>query len=358
MIIITGQTTTGKTKLALKYAHKHNSGLINFDSRQIYKYLDIITGKDLPKNSKFISQNSKLKITNYSAGYYKIPFNKNNSKNLIKLWLYDIVFPDQYFSSFEYVKIAYKLIKYFVNQKKTPIFVGGTYFYLKHLLYGVDYSVPPDFNLRKILDKKSIYQLRKILLSLVLSSYDLKQKNLKNKKIYEINKAITFKKPPDFININESDWGNPRRLIRRIEIEKYKKSKNHKTGQEEKATTFFFDQNKSLFYLNNNNKQSLPVKIIGLKYKNKEDLIRAVKNRVEERLQKGAINETERIIKMGYKKTHPGLNTIGYKQIIDYLEGKTDLKTAINNWITAEVQYAKRQMTFMKKDKNISWIEI
>ena len=60
MIIITGQTATGKTKLALELAKKHNGELINFDSRQIYKYLDVITGKDLQKNSEFRIQNSKL----------------------------------------------------------------------------------------------------------------------------------------------------------------------------------------------------------------------------------------------------------------------------------------------------------
>ena len=47
MIIITGQTATGKTKLGLELAKKYNGELVNFDSRQIYKYLDIITGKDL-----------------------------------------------------------------------------------------------------------------------------------------------------------------------------------------------------------------------------------------------------------------------------------------------------------------------
>jgi len=55
MIVITGQTATGKTKLALELAKNipppGGGELINFDSRQIYKYLDIITGKDLPKNS-------------------------------------------------------------------------------------------------------------------------------------------------------------------------------------------------------------------------------------------------------------------------------------------------------------------
>ena len=85
MIIITGQTATGKTKLALELAQKHNGELINFDSRQIYKYLDIITGKDIPKT---------------------------------KIWLYDIVTPDQYFSSFDFVKHVAPIIKDIKNGEK------------------------------------------------------------------------------------------------------------------------------------------------------------------------------------------------------------------------------------------------
>src|SRR3989338_8272515 len=123
MIIITGQTATGKTKLALDLVKKHDGELINFDSRQIYKYLDIITGKDIAKN---------------------------------KIWLYDIVSPDQYFSSFDFVKLVTPIIADIKKRGKTPILVGGTYLYLKHMLYGIDNdNSPPDFKLREKLNKKS-----------------------------------------------------------------------------------------------------------------------------------------------------------------------------------------------------------
>jgi tRNA dimethylallyltransferase len=59
LIIITGQTATGKTKLALEFAKKYNGELINFDSRQVYKYLDINTGKDLKEISNIKNQRSK-----------------------------------------------------------------------------------------------------------------------------------------------------------------------------------------------------------------------------------------------------------------------------------------------------------
>jgi len=303
-IIITGQTATGKTDLAFQYAKKYNGEIINFDSRQIYKYLDIITGKDIPENSK-------LKIKNSKLTYYLITSNQPQS---IKLWLYDIITPDQYFSSFEYVKLAQKVIKDIKNRGKTPILVGGSYFYLKHLLYGFDYKVPPNFKLREELNKKSVNELQDIL--------------------KKLSSAKTLPK------MNQSDWHNPRRLIRRIEILQ---------GQSFSRTVLKKESQKLL------EKNSL---FIGLRYQNKDKLRQAIIKRVEKRLAQGAIDEVKRILKMGYKKTDPGLKTIGYKQLIEYLEGKVSKEKAIENWITAELQYAKRQYTFMKKDKNIDWKEI
>lgn len=323
IIIITGQTATGKTKLAFDYAQKHNAELVNFDSRQVYKYLDIITGKDLPEDSKFKIQNSKLQSRSQknNLGYYPISTNFNKFQPIsTKIWLYDIVTPDQYFSSFKYVKLAQDVIKDIISRGKTPILIGGSYFYLKHLLYGFDYKVPPDFKLREKLNKKSVPELQKTLTSL-------------NPQIPQ--------------TMNQSDWNNPRRLIRKIEIEQFIKSEGDKVYKKRLG-----DSLKQKILTANS------FTIIGLRYKDKEILKQAIIKRVEKRLKQGAIDEVKKILKMGYKKTDPGLKTIGYKQIIDYLEGNLTKEKAIENWITAEVQYAKRQYTFMKKDPNIQWKEI
>ncbi|MEK7597707.1 MAG: tRNA (adenosine(37)-N6)-dimethylallyltransferase MiaA [Patescibacteria group bacterium] len=278
MIILTGQTATGKTKLALELAKKHNGELINFDSRQIYKYLDIITGKDIPKT---------------------------------KIWLYDVVLPNEYFSSFDFVKHVTPIIEDIKKRGKTPILVGGTYLYLKHLLYGFDENnSPPDFKLREKLNSKSVNYLQKMLIKL-------------NKKVFD--------------DLNHSDQLNPRRLIRRIEITK------------SKTKTVL---NKTVFI------KSVPEIFIGLKYKDKSELRQVIIKRVEERLKNGAIDEVRKILKMGYKETDPGLKTIGYQQIIKYLNKKFTKEKAIDDWVNKEVQYAKRQLTFMKNDKNIKWREV
>jgi len=63
----------------------------------------------------------------------------------------------------------------------------------------------------------------------------------------------------------------------------------------------------------------------------------------------------EHLLKKNYGENNPGLKTIGDKQIIEYLKGALTKKEAIDQWIIKEIQYAKRQLTFMKKDPNIKW---
>ena len=302
MIIITGQTATGKRKLALELAEIHNGELINLDSRQIYKYLDIITGKDLPKNSKL------------KDGCYLLPTPYNLQP--AKLWLYDVVTPDQYFSSFDFVKQVTPIIEDIKKRGKTPILVGGTYLYLKHLLYGIDdNNSPPNFPLRKQLNSKSVEELQVILKKLSLQSFN---------------------------RLNNSDVNNPRRLIRRIEIA------STSAVEEERSDGKTAEVNKDW-----------PIKLfIGLKYKDKSKLRQAIEKRVEERLKDGAVDEVKKLLQMGYKPSDPGMKTIGYQQIIKYLNKELTKEKAIEDWVNKELQYAKRQLTFMKKDKNIKWREI
>jgi tRNA dimethylallyltransferase len=319
MIIITGQTSTGKTKLALELAEKHNGELINFDSRQIYKYLDIITGKDLSPHRYLIE--TGVETSGIPAAWSR-PFERRTptGKKAIQapfkfygVWLYDIVTPDQYFSSFDFVKKITPVIEDMKKRGKVPILVGGTYLYLKHFLYGIDYNdSPPNFKLRKKLNNKSVVELQKKLISL-------------NRQIFE--------------NLNHSDQLNPRRLIRRIEIEMDVKTSEIPTGKKARQALLQFQ-------------------IIGLKYKDKSKLRKTITKRVEERLKNGAIEEVKKLLKMGYKKSDPGLKTIGYQQIIKYLNKEFTKEKAVEDWINKEVQYAKRQLTFMKKDKNIEWREV
>ena len=284
IVIITGPSATGKTSLALQYAEKYDGELVNFDSRQIYKKLDIITGKDIDN-----------------------------------VWLYDIVDPKEYFSSFDYARHAITVIKDITDRKKVPILVGGTYLYLYHLLYQVETeNIPPNSELRKKLNAQTISKLQQ--------------------KLQNVDASL-------FESLNESDKQNPQRLIRKIEIATSYRKKGTKvpTAMRFQYNDFFKDKK---------------IEFIGLSYKNRVDILRTIKERVDKRLQEGALDEVKSLLEQGYTEYDPGMKTIGYQQIIRYLKGETTKQQAIDEWTLKEFQYTKRQLTFMKKDLHIIWREV
>lgn len=284
IIIITGPSATGKTKLALEYAKKENGELVNFDSRQVYKYLDIITGKDKPDN--------------------------------LHVWLYDLIDPKEYFSSFDFTKAAIKVIKDILHRKKTPILVGGTYLYLYHLLYKIETeNIPPNTVLREKLNNETVTSLQQ--------------------KLKKIDQEL-------FESLNGSDRQNPQRLIRKIEIAAFYKKRGKKVPTVMQYIYNEFFKDKTIEY-------------VGLTYKNREDLLDAIKLRINKRLKEGALDEVKNLMKQGYTENDPGMKTIGYQQIISYLRGKITKQQAIDLWTLKEFQYTKRQLTFMKKDPNIVW---
>ena len=107
LLIICGPTATGKTKLALRLAKKFDGELISADSRQVYKGMDIGTGKDVPNNFKFKISNLKLK--NIDIGYY--------TDGEIRLWGYDLIDPKDKFSVSGYAEIINKVLKNIYKRK-------------------------------------------------------------------------------------------------------------------------------------------------------------------------------------------------------------------------------------------------
>ncbi len=305
VIVITGQTATGKTKLALSRAQRESGEIVNFDARQVYQYLDVISGKDLP-NEKFKLIEKKGK---FNVGYYQYP--------QTKLWLYDIIEPRDDFSSFDFQEIALPLIKEILGRDKTPILVGGSYFYLYHLLYELSaQSHPANWALREQLNKLSVVDLQTRLKKLNLDTLE---------------------------GMNQSDRQNPRRLIRRIEI------------LEQKSESLAHSQSTKTILGQKLGIEGLSLEVIGIAHNDTSHVRALIEKRVKARIKAGAYAEVEGLIKRGYTLEDHGLKTIGYQQVYKYLKGDLSEQEAISEWTTREVQYAKRQLTFMKKDQNIKW---
>lgn len=300
VLAITGLTASGKTDYALEKAKELDGEIISADSRQVYKHLDIVTGKDFEEPNWQLFKTLK---PNFDLGYYTV--------NSIPVWLYDVLEPSRYFSAFNWLKCAKEVIKIVIKKNKLPILVGGSYFYLQSLLYGLDNAVGADYKLRKELSLLNILELQE--------------------KLKELDESV-------WLNLNRSDRLNKRRLIRHLE-----KTVN-------KADKLLLGEPGILVDYN--------VEILGLKPKNKTQLERQIAKRVQARLKNGAIEETQILLQMGYNRSDPGLITIGYKQLLAYLNEETSLEEATNIWIKKELQYAKRQLTFMKKNLQINWVNL
>lgn len=136
IIVILGQTATGKSDFAVEVAKKINGEIISADSRQVYKGMNLGTGK--------ITKREMKRIPHY---------------------LLDIVSPkNATFSVSQYQKMTKKKIKEIIEKKKTPIICGGTGFYISSLTEGISFpEVSPNLELRNKLSKKTVLELFKIL---------------------------------------------------------------------------------------------------------------------------------------------------------------------------------------------------
>lgn len=263
LLVICGPTATGKTKLAFYLAKMLNGEIISADSRQVYKYMDIGTGKDTTTFGKVLG--------------------------------YDLVDPDEEFSVSQYAKFANNAIDKIYKQKALPILVGGTGFYIHAVIDGIDtIDISRDESLRE------------------------KYKYKTSEELFDLLEKLDFGKAN---SMNNSDKNNSRRLIRAIEVA-------HKITSKRNLSLPNYD-----------------VLMIGLST-SLDELRRRVDERVEERIKIGFSDEVELLKKKGFWDGAPS-RTLGYKDWPN-----------IEKWKLEEFKYAKRQVTWFKRDARIKWFDV
>ncbi len=226
-------------------------------------------------------------------------------------WGYDLVDPKKEFSVSQYLKFAVKKINDIQKRNKLPILVGGTGLYIKGVVDGIPTaSVPQNKELRKILEEKSADEL------------------------YEMLSQIDSTKAA---SLNFSDKKNPRRLVRAVEVATWMIDNQHKIT------------NLQLPIYNS-------VLFIGLT-SNKEKLDENINKRVDQRIKMGVKEEVKNLIKNGVNWDNQSMMSLGYRHYRDYFEGAVEEATVIEEWKKDERKYAKRQMTWFKKDKRVVWFD-
>jgi tRNA dimethylallyltransferase len=340
VVVILGPTSSGKSDLAVSLALRLRSGqakkfgindaeIISADSRQVYKGLDLGTGK----------------------------IRKSEMKG-VKHHLLDVASPKKTFSASHFVKLADKAIEDIASRGKPsssagklPIICGGTGFYISTLLREAQMSeVPPNPTLRKKLEKKSTEQLFEMLQRL---------------------------DPDRAANI---DAKNPHRLIRAIEIASFNLKNRNRKAKISRDELEKYDVlkigiapmkkplplppplrrgGKKNNTLNTLLSEGAEQSEVGVSYFLDEERLKdRIKTRLEKRIKQGMIKEAEELHKQGL--TFKRMRELGleYGALADLLQKKID-RTEMIEILQNEIwHFVKRQMTWWKRDKSIIWLNI
>ena len=231
----------------------------------------------------------------------------------IKHYLIDVVDPTDRFSVAEYKKRAEQAIEEVLKKGKVPIVIGGTGLYANSLIYGIEYNeIEFDEKFRNDLMKKAETEEGLQFL-------------------YEEAKKI------DPIAIEKISNNDKKRILRIIEI-------FHSTGKT-KTQQEIESRNKDIKY---------DYKVFAINIE-RPILYERINKRVDIMIQQGLIDEVEDILKK-YKEFPTAMQAIGYKEIVEYLNGNITKDEAIEKIKQESRRYAKRQITWFKRIQNITWL--
>jgi tRNA dimethylallyltransferase len=233
--------------------------------------------------------------------------------NKVKHYFIDQLEPDEDFNVSKFEKEALEIIEKIFSLGKQPIVVGGTGLYVKALVDGIFDTVEKDEEYRK----------EQLMLRSKFGNQFLYDKLLK------VDPESASKMQP-------SNW---KRVIRALEV-------YHLTGERIGTHQKKYERKISYNFIQ-----------CGLNWERKT-LYNNIEIRVEEMIKTGLVNEVEKLLKNDYRKNLNSLNTVGYKEIISYLDNEISLEKAVELIKRNTRRYAKRQLTWFRKDQRIKWYDV
>lgn len=231
----------------------------------------------------------------------------------IKHYLVDYVLPTQRYSVSDFKNDAENAIEEILKKGKIPIVVGGTGLYIDSLVYGIEYQ-----------DMKFDEEYRKKLMEIAETEEGLEYLYQKAKQID--NEAIKIISPND-----------KKRILRILEI--YKATGKNKTENELLSRKNPVKYNYKVFALN----------------MDREILYQRINYRVDKMLEQGLLKEVENLLKK-YSKCVTAMQAIGYKEVQQYFNEEISYTEMIEKIKQGSRNYAKRQLTWFRKNKEIVWL--
>nr|WP_299422524.1 tRNA (adenosine(37)-N6)-dimethylallyltransferase MiaA [uncultured Emticicia sp.] len=310
LIVILGPTASGKTKLAINVASNINGEIISADSRQVYRRMNIGSGKDYEEYLPFFKQNQ-----DWSAGIEGVH-------------LIDILEAGESYNVAFFQRDFQKTYQDIISRNKTPILCGGTGMYIEAVLRNYENTqVPINQDFRTELSLKTDEELEQVF----------------QKKYAQVN--------------SNADISTRKRLIRAIEIGEFK-IKNFATKSE---TLPFYQRNVTHLPFSESSQRihhsplifgiDIPVEI--RRY--------SITKRLHDRLQNGMIEEVKSLLESGISAEKLIFYGLEYKFITEYLVGDLSYDEMTKRLEIAIHQFAKRQMTFFRsmerKGLKINWLD-
>jgi len=231
----------------------------------------------------------------------------------VKHYFIDELNPDEEFNAGLFGEKARKIIEDIFSRGKVPIIVGGSGLYIKSLIDGFFEGPGADWELREILYRRA--------------------KDLGKESLYEELKKV------DPVSAQKIHPNNLKRVIRALEV--------------------YYITGKPISQLQQTVKPEINFKTVqvGLKWDRKK-LYKRIEERVEEMIRNGLIDEVKKLREMGYDKNLNSLQTVGYKEVFDYLDGLISYDRMIYLIKRNSRRYAKRQLTWFRQDERIIWIDV
>lgn len=285
LVVLTGPTAVGKTKLSISLAKALNGEIISADSMQVYKYMDIGSAKITEKEMDGVPHH-----------------------------LIDVLSPFEEFHIVRFQELAKKAMEDIYNRGKTPVFVGGTGFYIQAITKDIDFTEGEE-------DKQYREELSRLAA----------EKG--NEFLHEMLREVD-KKSAEEIHAN-----NVKRVIRALEF--YKENgfpiSQHNEEQKQNETPY----NLAYFVLN------AP----------RDLLYERIDRRVDEMMENGLVKEVQKLKDMGCRREMTSMQGLGYKEILSFLDGEIPLDKAVRILKRDTRHFAKRQLTWFRRESNVVWVD-
>ena len=285
LIILTGPTAVGKTKLSIELAKAVNGQMISADSMQVYRHMDIGTAK--------IRSEEMQGIPHY---------------------LIDVLDPWESFDVVRFQTMAKEALEKIYAAGAIPIVVGGTGFYIQALLYDIDF----DEN-----DSETGYR------SELQSFADLHGSEALHDRLRQVDEKSALMIHPN----------NVKRVIRALEFyhQTGTRISEHNETQRQKESPYRF----VYFVLDDE----------------RERIYRRIDQRIDQMLDQGLVAEVKQLRDMGCTRDMVSMQGLGYKEILAYLDGECTLEEAVYILKRDTRHFAKRQLTWFRREQEVRWIE-